>query len=25
MWAKIDAAGMDWLRKVIKREKPPVK
>jgi hypothetical protein len=25
LWAKIDAAGMDWLRNLIKRAKPPVK
>jgi hypothetical protein len=25
MWAKIDACGMEWLRALIKRAKPPQK
>ena len=23
LWAKIDKAGMEWLRKLLKRAKPP--
>jgi len=25
LWEKIDAAGMDWLRALIKKAKPPAK